>query len=58
MNEKKLTDEEIVNVLDCWLNPNNNVECKDCPFGNMEPGQCREATLKAAIERIREGSQK
>ena len=56
--KNKYTTQELINALDCWLNPNSAVDCEDCPFHSRDPlnpqkpGTCREVTLRAVTERL------
>ena len=50
---KKITNDDVLNILDCWMNPNSEVPCKSCPLHNKVPaGNCRYAALDIIRERI------
>lgn len=50
---KKITNEEVLNILDCWMNPNSEVECKSCPLNKKVPkGKCREHAHEIIRNRI------
>jgi rubredoxin len=47
-----------MDVVDCWLDPDNDVPCETCPFFGELPKNisCREATRQAVHKRIKETS--
>lgn len=48
----KYTIEDIVNGLECWLNPENDIWCENCAFCNEnEGGKCKSAVLRE-VKRI------
>lgn len=49
---KKITNDEVLNILDCWMNPNSEVECKSCPLHELPKGTCRERALELIRNRI------
>lgn len=48
----KYTIEDIVNGLECWLNPGSDIWCETCAFFNeSEGGKCKLAVLRE-VKRI------
>ena len=54
---KELSEQQVLNSLDCCLNPQSKVDCRSCPLRGIKPkGECRRLTLEAAkhhIQKIR-----
>lgn len=49
---KEITNDEVLNILDCWMNPNSEVDCKSCPLHKLPKGTCRERALEIIRNRI------
>ena len=49
---KEITNKEVLNILDCWMNPNSEVECKSCPLHKLPKGACRERALEIIRNRL------
>ena len=50
---KKIANEAVLNILDCWMNPSSEVECISCPLYKSAPkGKCREVAHEIIRERI------
>ena len=38
---KELTEQQVLDVLDCCLNSSSEVECRTCPLRGAKAGQCK-----------------
>ena len=50
---KKITNDEVLNILDCWMNSNSEVECSSCALHkNVPTGSCRKVAHEIIRNRI------
>jgi hypothetical protein len=52
MEEKKLTDEEIIAALECCHSDENVYLCSQCPLLGMSLGQCKDLLGRNALNLI------
>lgn len=49
---KELTEQQVLDVLDCCLNSSSEVECRTCPLRGAKAGQCKKLAQKAIVHHI------
>ena len=51
---KELTEQQVLEVLDCWMDQRSETECRTCPLrGLKKPGGCRKLAHDAVVHHIR-----
>lgn len=53
--KKKLSEQEVLDAVDCCLNPESEVDCRRCPLHGIKTrGGCKRLTLDAVVNHIQE----
>ena len=51
--KKELTEQQVLDVLDCCMNSKSEVECRTCPLRGSKAGQCKSLAHNAIAHHIR-----